>query len=271
MHHEFGAPGPQRIHVELQSGDVDVETGEEPAVVVDVDGTGAEEVRVERTDGGVEVVGPRRTGFLSSTRGFRVRLRVPPGSDLSTRLGSADVRTRGRLGAVHLTSGSGDVDVEEVRTASVRTGSGDITVGTVTEDAELKAGSGDVRLQTVGGAARVVTGSGSIEVRDGHGVLSLKSGSGDLAVTAASGDTSLFTASGDLTVGRVERGKVALRNVSGDIRLGVAAGTPVWTDVSTTTGTVRSTLPPVGPPRDGQDHVEVRATSVSGDIHLAQA
>jgi len=34
---------------------------------------------------------------------------------------------------------------------------------------------------------------------------------------------------------------------------------------------VHSTLAPVGPPRDGQGHVEVRASSVSGDIHLVQA
>jgi DUF4097 and DUF4098 domain-containing protein YvlB len=271
MHHEFGATGPQKVHVELQSGDVDVETTEDQVLTVDIDGDGAEEVRVERTEAGVEVVGPRRTGFLSSSPDFRVRLRVPVDSDLTTRLGSAGVTTRGRLGAVRLASGSGDVEVDEVRSASVKTGSGDISVGTVSDDADLKAGSGDVRVRAVGHAARIVTGSGSIEIREGRGALSLKSGSGDLVVASVSGDTSLFTASGDLTVGRVDRGKLQLRNVSGDIRLGVPAGTPVWTDVSTTTGRVHSSLPPVGPPSDGQEHVEVRASSVSGDIHLVQA
>lgn len=271
MHHEFGATGPQTIHVELQSGDVEVETTEDAVLTVDVSGQDPEEVRVERTETGLEVAGPRRTGFLSSSRSYRVRLRVPVDSDLSTKLGSAGVTTRGRLGGVDLLSGSGDVDVEEARTASVKTGSGDITVGAVAEEADLKAGSGDVRVRSAGQAARVVTGSGDVQVHDGHGALSLKSGSGDLAVASAAGDTSLATASGDLTVGRVERGRVQLKNVSGDIRLGIAAGTPVWTEVSTTTGRVHSTLPPVGPPRDGQDHVEVRASSVSGDIHLEQA
>jgi hypothetical protein len=45
----------------------------------------------------------------------------------------------------------------------------------------------------------------------------------------------------------------------------------VWTDVQTTTGRVRSALPPLGPPQDGQEYVEVRASSVSGDISLVQA
>ena len=164
MHHEFGATGPQHVHVELQSGDVDVDTSEQPLVTVDVDGEGAEEVRVERTDSGIEVHGPRRTGFLQSSRSYRIRLRVPVDSDLSTRLGSASVTTRGRLGALHLTSGSGDVDVEEARTATVKTGSGDITLGVVAEDAEVKAGSGDVRVRAVGHAARVVTGSGDVDI-----------------------------------------------------------------------------------------------------------
>src|SRR3712207_8166732 len=37
MHHEFAATGPQRVHVELQSGEVEVEATVEPVLVVDVD------------------------------------------------------------------------------------------------------------------------------------------------------------------------------------------------------------------------------------------
>ena len=271
MHHEFEAAGPQQAHVELQSGEVEVEAGAQPVLVVDVEGDRAEEVTVERTDSGVSVLGPRRAGFFSSRSDLRVRLRLPVGSDLSTKLGSAGLVGRGRLGAVRLSTGSGDIELEDVRSASVRTGSGDIVMGDIEADADLKAGSGDVRLRSVGGATRVVTGSGNVEIGDGQGALSLKSGSGDLAVGATGGDASLSTASGDLSVGRVDRGKVQLRNVSGDIRLGIRAGTPVWTDVQTTTGRVRSALPPLGPPQDGQEYVEVQASSVSGDINLVQA
>ncbi len=271
MHHEFGATGPQHLHVELQSGDVEVEAGEEPVLVVDVEGDGAEEVQVERTDAGVAVVGPRRTGFFTGDRGFRVRIRVPVGSEVSTKLGSAALVGRGRLGTVNLSTGSGDIDLEDVGRASVKSGSGDVVIGIIEGDADVKVGSGDVRVRSVGGAVRVATGSGRVELGAGHGALSLKSGSGDLVVTSASGDVSLTTASGDLSIGRVDRGTVHLRNVSGDIRVGVAAGTPVWTEVQSTTGRVHSALPPIGPPQDGQEHVEVRATSVTGDIHLAPA
>jgi DUF4097 and DUF4098 domain-containing protein YvlB len=100
--------------------------------------------------------------------------------------------------------------------------------------------------------------------------VALKSGSGDLVIGAAEGRTMLSAASGDLRVGRMTRGEVNLKNVSGDIRLGIPEGTPVWTDITTGTGHVRSGLRPTGAPAQGQDYVEVRAKSVTGDIYLEQ-
>ena len=54
------------------------------------------------------------------------------------------------------------------------------------------------------------------------------------------------------------------------MRVGIPAGTPVWTDVNTVTGSIASNLESVGKPVDGQDHVELRATTVSGDVRLVQ-
>ena len=48
------------------------------------------------------------------------------------------------------------------------------------------------------------------------------------------------------------------------------AGVPVWTDVHTVTGTIHSTLEGAGQPEPGADHVELRTTTVSGDIDLTQ-
>jgi len=44
----------------------------------------------------------------------------------------------------------------------------------------------------------------------------------------------------------------------------------VWTDVSCVSGSVSSNLTGAGQPEDGQDYIEIRATTVSGDISLAQ-
>ena len=44
----------------------------------------------------------------------------------------------------------------------------------------------------------------------------------------------------------------------------------MWTDVNTVTGSIASNLESAGKPAKGQDHVELRATTVSGDVRLIQ-
>ena len=49
------------------------------------------------------------------------------------------------------------------------------------------------------------------------------------------------------------------KNASGDVRVGIPAGVPVWTDVSSVTGQVHSDLQGAGEPAEGQDYIELRA------------
>lgn len=272
MNHEFTATEPQTVYVELQAGTVAVTAAATDTAVVEVTGPDADAVSVEQRGSRLDIVGPRRSGFfLSTSRDLAVTVRVPEHSNLVTKLGSASVTATGPLGEIRVATGSGDVAVEDVqRTASVKTGSGHITVRTVGGTADLKAGSGRIKVGHVAGEARLATGSGDIEVGRADGGTSLKSGSGDLTVTLATADTSLSAASGDLRVGRLDRGRAQLKNASGDIRVGIPHGTPVWTDITSTTGRVRSNLASAGAPAEGQDHVEVRARTVTGDIYLEQ-
>ena len=60
------------------------------------------------------------------------------------------------------------------------------------------------------------------------------------------------------------------KGASGDVRVGIPSGLPVWTDLSTVSGSIRSSLEGAGQPAEGQDHVELRAKTVSGDIVLTQ-
>ena len=80
----------------------------------------------------------------------------------------------------------------------------------------------------------------------------------------------MFTASGDVVLGHVPQGRVTARNMSGDVRVAIPAGTPVWTDINTVTGHVRSDLAGAGKPAEGQPYVELRASTVSGDVTLTQ-
>lgn len=269
MKHEIPAPRPVEAYVELRSGDLSVTATATDHVTIEVTGSRADSVVVEAQDDRVSVVEPRRSGFLTGRGDLHVSLVVPELSGLASKLGAATVRATGQLGAVRISTGAGNIMLGTITdNAVIKTGSGDINVGALGAESEIKAGAGTITVGRVLGATQLKTGAGSIEVVRADAPVLLKSGSGDLSVGLAGDDATLSAASGDIRVGSMSSGQASLKNVSGNIRLGIPDGTPVWTDVSTSTGLVRSTLTPTGAPAAGQDHVEVRARSLSGDIYL---
>jgi DUF4097 and DUF4098 domain-containing protein YvlB len=270
MQHTFPAPYAQDVYVEIGSGDVQVVATDTDQAVVTVEGRDADEVQVEQDGARIRVVSRMRTGFLSGFQGLRIHLTIPRDSTLSTRLGSAGVSVEGVLEGVQVQTGSGEVTLDEVTDdAVIKTGSGAVAVRRIGAQAEVKTGSGDIGIGHLGGPSRLTTGSGDIEVGRADGPISFKTGSGDIVVRDAQGrQAQLSAGSGQLEVGRMAGGVAQLKNASGDIRFGVPAGTPVWTDVSSVSGHVRSSLTPTGAPQEGQDHVEVTARTVSGDVYL---
>jgi DUF4097 and DUF4098 domain-containing protein YvlB len=276
MQKTFHTPGPADLYVELGTGDLHVRCADVTETTVDVDGKDAEDVLVEERGDQIVVIAPnKRTafmlGFSSSSQQLRVRVTMPHASKLATKLGSADLDAAGRLGETMVRSGSGDVRLEEVDGGAViETGSGDVEIEAVRGPLRLKSGSGDIEIGQLDDEATISTGSGDVEIGTAARPVQVKSGSGDLRVREAADALSLSTASGDLLVDRIRRGGLRAHNVSGDIRVGIPAGVPVWTDISTVTGSVASDLEGAGQPTEGQDYIELRAKTVSGDVILEQ-
>jgi DUF4097 and DUF4098 domain-containing protein YvlB len=270
MHRTFGSPHPVSLFVELRSGDLVVRATDTSESVVAVTGKDADAVSVDQHGDEILVVA-RQGGFFGLSPHLSVRVTVPTDSRLTAKLGSAGVRVEGRIGTAAVRTGAGDVQLDEVGAdARIDTGSGAVRVDAVTGSLQVRCGSGDVTVDRVGGSAEISTGSGSVTVTAAHQAVVIKSGSGDLRVRDALEDVALSTASGDLVVDRMHHGRLSAKNVSGDISVGVPTGIPVWTDVTTMTGSVRSDLAGAGRPDKDQDFLELRATSVSGDVTLAQ-
>ena len=143
---------------------------------------------------------------------------------------------------------------------------GDVYQGNV----KVKSGSGDVEIGEAGANTSISTGSGDVSVEHARGTTVVKTGSGDLSVDQAYADTSFSTGSGDMSLDHVHQGRITVKAASGDVSIGVAAGIPVWTDITTVSGTIRSDLQGAGKPEPGQDHIEVRVKTVSGDIELSE-
>ena len=272
MHKTFDTPEPVSLYVELGSGDLHVAADDVVQTTVTVDGKDADDATVEQRGNQIVVLAPhKKTGLFNTSSELNVHVTLPSDSEVATKLGSADVVGTGRFGTAKIKSGSGDVRLEELGgDALIETGSGDIKVGTAVGELRIKCGSGDVEVGRLDSATSISTGSGDVELGTAQDEVLVKSGSGSMRVKEAHTDVSLSTASGDLYVGVMRRGVLLAKNVSGDIRVGIPANIPVWTDINCTTGSVRSNLEGAGQPEEGQDFIEVRAKTISGDIHLEQ-
>lgn len=269
--HQFETHHPVDLYVENGSGSVIVNAEDITETTVEVTGRRADETVVQQDGDRISVLAPKSRVGLFGDNSLTMVITVPPESALAAKTGSADVTADGSLRSAQVKSGSGDVTIETLTgAAQVETGSGDIRIGTAADALRVKSGSGDVRVAQADGAASISTGSGDVEIGTSNGPAVIKTGSGDLKVVESSADVAMTTGSGDFTIRTANSGRLSAKGASGDVHVGIPAGVPVWTDISTVTGEIRSGLDAVGEPGEGADHVELRAKSVSGDIVLTQ-
>jgi DUF4097 and DUF4098 domain-containing protein YvlB len=268
--YRFETHSPVNLIVEISKGTVNVRCTDTAESTVLVEGKNADSVVVEQHGDSITVIEPGR-GRIFGDNALRVEVVVPERSNPAVRTGSADIQVEGLAGHAQLRSGSGDMTVDTVEGhLLVETGSGEIRVDDVRGNLKTKSGSGDVEIGEAGGTTSISTGSGDVTIETAHGNTGVKSGSGDLSISEAHGDVSFSTGSGDVSVDLVDRGRLTVKGASGDVSIGVKAGVPVWTDITTVSGTIRSDLQGAGQPQEGQDHIEVRAKTVSGDIALSE-
>jgi DUF4097 and DUF4098 domain-containing protein YvlB len=273
MNRQFETPEPIDLHVEISSGKVEVRADSSGTTVLEVRGSRADDVKLTFEDNQLTVIGPKDGGgwFSGRDRDLYVEVELPIASNVSVRTGSADIETEGQVNEVRVKTGSGDVTCDTFTGAGrIETGSGDVDVSEAHAELQVKSGSGEISVGTCLGHLNVSTGSGDVEIGTTNGKAVVKTGSGDLKIDTANADVAFSTGSGDLTVGTVRRGRVNLKGASSDLEIGIPAGTPVWADINTVTGTIRSEIESVGAPREGQEHIELQARTVSGDIILTQ-
>lgn len=261
---EFGAG-----HVQLDAVDTDTSTVELQPIGNDRPSQEAAEAAiVEQRGDEIFVKVPRRWRGLRAPR-LALRMTVPTSSRLSAEISSADLVATGRFGVSEISTGSGDVSIAAIDgDARVTSGSGDITIAAVHGNSQIRAGSGDVRVDVAAGSIHVGTGSGDIVAGRVDADFVGKSGSGDVRVDDARGSVRMGSGSGNLRVGRIGAGQVSAKTASGDVEVGIADGVAVWLDLKTVSGHLDRELEEAGPPEPGQPVVELRATTVSGDVRI---
>lgn len=158
---------------------------------------------------------PARDGWKSS---FTVHVTAPTGSGIRIQSQSADITVTGQSERIEARTASGGVRVDEVTGRSVvQTASGDVSIVT-TAECDVRTASGDIEVQSVTSDAIV------------------HSTSGDVRFTNPTGNINARSVSGDITVLDAASGKAQLVTVSGDVEVGIHAGTLTAVDLSTISG-----------------------------------
>jgi DUF4097 and DUF4098 domain-containing protein YvlB len=274
----FSTPGAVRLNLEIPAGEIDLETAETEETHVELETASGDDALRDLVDnarielvrrGGVHevVVETKEKRCFSISIGdsgisfgggqFSLRITCPHGAAIDLRTKSADLRARGQYGEVEVRTASGDVQVEQAQETHIKSASGDIRLGHVHGELEAQTASGDVRADVVDG--------------DIHAQLV----SGDLAVSEARGSVTANTVSGDQRFEAVERGRIDVKAISGDVKVGIRSGSRFYVDANTVSGDTSSEFELGDAPaqEDNPDAplVEVFAKTVSGDVRIERA
>lgn len=245
--HELPVDGTVDLDVAVDTGRLYVSaTGDTDRVVVLIDGR-ADDWTVTQIGRSISIR-PTRKWRSSSTR---VNVDLPAGSRVTARTASADIRLDGRFGEVDVKTASGDVTIGTTGSFELSTASGDLAAGSIDGDARISTMSGDARIGEIAGRTHVTTASG------------------DVRIDRLAGDLQVTTTAGDVRIERFDGAEVAFKTVSGDLDIGLPAGTRVRPDITTITGATRRPEPahPTDDrPSEPRRVVSLAFKSVSGDL-----
>jgi putative adhesin len=253
----FHTPYGLRLEVRIPAGTIHVRAEDRADTMLEITGErDPGDLRIELDEmptGGhrllVEV--RSRSSFALFGREVKVGLHAPIGTDVTAETGSADVVVVGDVGSI-----------------TVRTGSGDLSFDRSGSDVSVKVASGNVRGRIVEGKLSVDTASGDVKVDEVRDSAICRTASGDLELGAVGGSMDFSSASGDIRIGSAWIGVVQARTMSGDVTVGVAAGTNVWLDLSSKSGETVSELDAVDAPEGDANPLELRLSSMSGDVRV---
>ena len=271
----YQTPEPIAVTLELGVGNVQITASDRADTTVDIrpsdetdesDVQAAQQIRVDYTNGTLQVIGPKRTfDFSRKTRSVEVSIELPSGSQLSAHLMMGDLRCAGRLGECRVKT-TGNVRLEQTGPLNLHTGAGRITADRITGNAEVSTGTGKIQIGEVDGTAVVKNSNGDTTINKVTGDLRIRSANGTIDVEHADAGVDAKTSNGSIRLGEVVRGSVVLGTAMGDLDIGIAEGTAAWLEVNTTFGHMRNLLENATRPDEADETVEVRGRTSYGDI-----
>ena len=277
----FATPAPISATIDLAVGDVQVIATGRSDTVVEIlprnesnkfDVKAAAETRIDFADGklAIKVPKPLQIYFTWRVGTVDVKVELPTGSHVRGTTAQGDMRCSGRLGECQLKTYHGDIGLHHAAAVRLTTTHGQITADRVDGDAQV-TGSGDIQVTEITGAARIRNLNGPTWIGEVTGDIHVNSAHGDIAIDRAGYNVVARTAHGDVRVGDVRRGSVVIQSASGELEVGIHAGTAAWLEVKSSSGSVRNSLEVTDRPDEPAETVQIRGRTYAGDILIRRA
>ncbi len=279
----FETPEPISVTLKVAVGNIYVAASRRADTTVEVlptdrsskgDIAAAAETRIEYGDGTLSVRDAsrwRQFGWWDKKRSVDVRIELPSGSRLQCDAIVVGFESVGPLGDCRVTTGAGEIHVEQAGPAQLETGAGDVTAGHILEWVKIKTGSGTVRVGSVEGAATIHNANGTTLLSEAGGKVDVGAANGRITVDRAHDSVVARTAMGDIAIGEVEAGEVTARTAFGKVEVGIREGVAAWLDLTTKYGHVSNGLDAAEPPDAAQPTVEVHVHTYAGVIRIYRA
>jgi DUF4097 and DUF4098 domain-containing protein YvlB len=277
---KYETPEPISVTLEFGVGVVRITASDRTDTVVEVrpsdeaDGSdvkAAQQVRVDYTDGTLQVTGPKARVFTRKAGSVDVAIELPSGSAVSAEMQVGDFRCAGRLGECGFKTSVGNVRLERTGPLRLHTSTGQITADGIAGNAEISTGSGRVQIGEVEGSAVVKNSNGDTTIGAVTGDVRVRAANGDISVGQAGAGVDAKTSNGNIRLDEVARGSVVLETAMGDLEIGVAADTAAWLEVNTAFGHVHNLLEGASQPGESDETVEVRGRTSYGDITIRRS
>jgi DUF4097 and DUF4098 domain-containing protein YvlB len=219
------------LRIQSRSGRVSVIAEAREDVQAETDSV---ETRIE-DNGAALLVRSSRGGSKTLT------VRCPIDTDVSVGTQSASVRMEGKFGNVSVTTMSGDIEIDD------------------SEDLDARSMSGKLIINRCRGRCRLNAVSGKIHGADVDTAY-VSSVSGSISFDRVIGDIRAKTVSGSIDLSAVGDGAIAVKTISGKVRITLPPGTEPQTSFKTR-GHIRCDFP------SGRD-CRIEAQSLSGSIEV---
>jgi hypothetical protein len=260
---KFDTPEPITARIETAAGRVRLNATDRDDTLVEVrpcnesraaDVRAAERTRIDFAHGTLTVSAGRWGPFGARTGAVEIAVELPSCSRLDISVASARVRADGEYADCRLASASGD-----------------LAVGTAFASIKAKSASGRIAVDATNGNGSLSSASGDASIGALNGDLTFQAASGRLTVERLHGTLKTRTASGSVAVATAVDGEISAHTASGEVEVGVAAGTAARLDIVTASGGVTSELQPSDGPARGDDTLLVHVRTASGDVTVRRS